>query len=544
MLIASLRPSVVRLPSRTYIECMNPNVTITRVDTTTKKSSRFVCHSRLVPYDTSDSDSSFDNSVDVVNDSPPDSPVFKIPPKKQNVCDRQTKDKSKSVDSGNKDKLSRFKGATSKEELRNLAGKSFAKSTDRKISWAVNLFRMWRQNRIDEGTGEGEISWCDVNWPDLDPEVLAHVLPTFINKIKRADGQDYPPNTVYSIIVMMQLFFEKKGQTWKLLDGKLFNSVRNTVDNIMKRRSMARIAQKVKCSEPISITDEEEMWDFGVLGEETPDTLRNTVMYLIGLTFALRGGKEHRALRNPHFDPQIVIKISEKSGMKYLVYTEDVVSKTNQGGLSGRKMKPKVVKAFGNPNPQRDLVRLYQKYVSLCPEEPKSDALYKYSLSEAKCRPCQWYCDKPVGINSIAKCVSNLMSQAGKTGNYTNHSLRVTTATRMFDNGIEEQLVKEKTRYKSDAVRSYKRMSDQIMEKAEKAVICPEIDRLVSPMHRPAPKEFDIDDDIASFDLFCMKKWPKKSQSCCRNGLCQAFGSEGLHGKKVKKVQLSIEFSD
>ncbi len=26
MLIASLRPSVVRLPSRTYIECMNPNI--------------------------------------------------------------------------------------------------------------------------------------------------------------------------------------------------------------------------------------------------------------------------------------------------------------------------------------------------------------------------------------------------------------------------------------------------------------------------------------------------------------------------------------
>ncbi len=65
----------------------------------------------------------------------------------------------------------------------------------------------------------------------------------------------------------------------------------------------------------------------------------------------------------------------------------------------------------------------------------------------------------------------------------------------------------------SDAVRSYKRTSDQLMEKAEKAVIYPEIDRLVSPMHRPAPKEFDIDDDIASFDLFCTKKWPNTNMS-------------------------------
>ena len=271
-------------------DSIDSEVAITRVETTSKRSSsRFVCHSGLVLYESSDSDISSEDIVDVENDSPPDSPVFRIPPKKAQIVVKDSTVKTKSSSDIPKDTSTRFKPATSKEELRELAGKSFAKSTDRKISWAVNLFRMWRQNRINEGTGEGEISWCDVDRPDLDPEVLAHVLLTFINEIKRADGQDYPPNTVYSIIVMMQLFFEKKGRTWKLLDGKLFNSVRNTVDNIMKRCSMSRIAQKVKRSEPISITDEEEMWDFGLLGEETPDVLRNTVMYLIGLTFALRG---------------------------------------------------------------------------------------------------------------------------------------------------------------------------------------------------------------------------------------------------------------
>ncbi len=279
--------------------------------------------------------------------------------------------------------------------------------------------------------------------------------------------------------------------------------------------------------------------------EESPDSLRSTVMYLIGLIFSLRGGKEHRALRNPHFDPQIVVKISEKMGRKYLEYTEDVVSKTNQGGLSGRKIKPKVVKAFGNPNPQKDLVRLYQKYVSLCPEELRSDALYKYSLSENKRRPCQWYSDKPVGINSIAKCVSNLMKQAGKNGNFTNHSLQVTAATRMFQGGIEEQLVKEKTGHKSDAVRTYKCTSDQLMEKAEKAVICPGIDTSVTTVQAQCPKEFDIDDDIASFDLFCTKKWPKETGAhCCKNGLCRMFGSTNMTGRKVKKVKLSVEFDD
>ncbi len=302
---------------------------------------------------------------------------------------------------------------------------------------------------------------------------------------------------------------------------------------------MARIAQKVKRSEPISITDKEEIWDFGILGEESADSLCNTVMYLIGLTFALRGGKKHRALRNPHFDPQTVVKMSDKSGMKYLVYTEDLVTKMNQGGLSGRKMKPKVVKAFGNLNPQHDLVHLYQKYVNLCPPEPKSNVLYKYSLCKANQRPCQWYSDKPVGINTISKCISNLMKQAGKKGNFINHSLHVTAATRMFEGGIEEQLVKEKTGHKSDAICTYKCTSDSLMEQAEKAVICPSLNKSLVPVKSP---EFDIDDDIVSFDLFCTKKYRKTGKKCCTNVLCSLFRGECVDGKKVKKLKVSVEF--
>ena len=319
-------------------------------DTPVKVTSRFVKNSGLVPYDSSFEKSEGDDScIEIDSDSDcvsnPLSPVFKIPPAvPRDVVSKPVKSSAKKV------KPSHFKKPLTKAELEFLSGKTFAQSTDRKISWAANLFRIWRQKRTDDGTGEGEISWCDLDDPGLDPEVLSHVLLTFINEIKCVDGEDYPPNTVYLIIVMLQLFFEKKGKTWKLLDGKDFNNLRNTIDNLIKRRSMERIAQKVKRSELITMTDEEEMWDFGVLSEENPDALRNTVMYLIGLTFALRGGKEHRALRNPHFNPQIQVKVSEKSGQKYLLYTEDIVSKTNQGGLSGRKISPKVVKAFGNPN--------------------------------------------------------------------------------------------------------------------------------------------------------------------------------------------------
>ncbi len=70
-----------------------------------------------------------------------------------------------------------------------------------------------------------------------------------------------------------------------------------------------------------------------------------------------------------------------------------------------------------------------------------------------------WYQDRPLGVNAVAKVVSTLMSRAGFKGQYTNHSLQVMAATRMFNAGVEEKVVKEKTGHKS------------VLHDAEKAVI-------------------------------------------------------------------------
>ncbi len=109
--------------------------------------------------------------------------------------------------------------------------------------------------------------------------------------------------------------------------------------------------------------------------------------------------------------------------------------------------------------------------MSLLLPDPKCNALYKYELPPGKVTAHTWYQDRPLGINAIAKVVNTLMTRAGIPGRFTNHSLRVTAATRMFNAGVEEQVVKERTGHKSDAVHAYKRMSDSVLEQAENAAI-------------------------------------------------------------------------
>ncbi len=364
-----------------------------------------------------------------------------------------------------------FKAPVFSAMQKKLTGKTFAESTDCKIGWAVSLYWDWRHARINSGELNDifQIINSDVDEPGLDKLNLSTALCAFLSDVKRADRSEYPGKTLCSLLIMIQLDLEKTGLDWKLLDDKEFLSVRNTLDNLMKERARSRVSVEKKF-DTITVENEEELWAQGLLGSDNPKQLREMVMYLVGLSFALRGGKEQWLLRCPPYNPQITVQ-SRADGTKFLEYRKDLQSKSNQGGLTTRKWQPKVVKALGNSDPSRNIVLLYDKYVSLLLPDPKCNALHKYELPLGKVTAHMWYQDCPLSINAVSKVVNTLMSRAGILGHFTNHSLHVTVATRMFNAGIEEQVIKERMGHKSDAVWAYKRTSDSVLEQAEKAAI-------------------------------------------------------------------------
>ena len=168
-------------------------------------------------------------------------------------------------------------------------------------------------------------------------------------------------------------------------------------------------------------------------------------------------GYEHRRLR--HSPAQI--QLFEPGERAYLVYREDV-SKTNQGGLASRKRKPKEVYQYANlENPSRCFVRIYKLYNSKCPTDRPKNAFYLTPLGRPK--ESVWYSRTPLGHNVLGKIVTDMMKQAGYDGHYTNHSLRVSLATRLFDAQVDEQLIMSRTGHSStDGVRAYKRASSHL----------------------------------------------------------------------------------
>ena len=187
--------------------------------------------------------------------------------------------------------------------------------------------------------------------------------------------------------------------------------------------------------------------------EKTPQSLLDTVIFYNGMYFALRSGREHRKIRNSLCQIEIVKKSGERS---YLLYHEDT-SKNHQGGLKGHKTKPKVVKHHSNTeNPKRCFVTLFKKYRQLCPDDPLLNAFY-LQPSRSPTDTC-WYTKQPLGKTTLNDTVPRLCNQAGIKGFKTNHGLRATAATRLYQSGVDEQQIMERTGHQSiEGYGSYKR---------------------------------------------------------------------------------------
>ena len=187
-----------------------------------------------------------------------------------------------------------------------------------------------------------------------------------------------------------------------------------------------------------------------------------SIFIISGLHFALRAGKEHRALRGGPTS-QLTIH-SDPDGKRYVQYTEDT-SKARQGGINNVNSAPKTVRAYeNNVNPHRCIVRLLEKYESLCPK-PRPNFFYLKPLKSSAKYTTIWFASKPIGWNMLNSTVSKVCRNAKLDGFRTNHSLKATAATRLYSRGLDEQLIQEITGHKSLAVRKYKRTPSNLKRK-------------------------------------------------------------------------------
>ena len=346
----------------------------------------------------------------------------------------------------------RFAIPKSEEEVQQARKARIPKKTQTDTKYCVDIWKNWsiyRNSVVNTEQVNEDITALDNNG-------IQYWMSRFVLEVRKKDGSEYPPNTLHHICCGILRHLRESGRPdIDIFKDSSFADFRATLDGEMKRLQSLGIGAKKRQAEPLTEEEEERLWQTGQLGEHSPQALLDTMLFMHGVYFALRSGQEHRNLR---FDPAQVELIESPGQRAYLRYTEDI-SKNNPGGLKGRKYKPKVVIQHENlDNPDRCFVRLFRLYQSKCPDSRPKDAFYLRPL--AKPTENCWYAPRAIGHHTLHNTVSRICTAAGIRGFKTNHSLRVTAATRLFQAGVDEQLIMERTGHHStDGIRVYKRSS-------------------------------------------------------------------------------------
>ena len=229
-----------------------------------------------------------------------------------------------------------------------------------------------------------------------------------------------------------------------------FKELHAALDNLGHQLRSEGVGTEVEHASVISTEEEDALWEQGILGYDNPKSLLRAVFYLNGKNFCLRRGSEHRNLK--------LSQLQRSTNPDQYVYTENG-SKNRSGRLSERSIANKRVPIISTYEQvgKRCHVYLLDMYISKMPMEAKeSDYFYLRPLEYTPSDPsAPWFYDSPVGEHKLGGMVKDMFTEIGLSGK-SNHSLRATGASVLFQTNVPEKIIQERTGHRSiKALRLY-----------------------------------------------------------------------------------------
>lgn len=234
------------------------------------------------------------------------------------------------------------------------------KNTERHTVWSSNCYRTWAKARNVEFRDfhpEDSRFPSVPNLEELNVEQMNYWLSRFALEVKKRDGADYRHEVLYSLFCGVNRVIREKYPALSLFHAPELKPLQTTLDGRLKELQ-AKQQPFTKQADAISCSDESQMWSTGVLGTHSPKAVINTLLYLSGKLFVLRGGQELRELSHDQIE-----FLERQDGTMAVTYKERV-SKTNQGGLKRRKIERKNVQHIEDPMDERSFTFIYHFYVN------------------------------------------------------------------------------------------------------------------------------------------------------------------------------------
>ncbi|XP_028410790.1 uncharacterized protein KIAA1958-like [Dendronephthya gigantea] len=177
-------------------------------------------------------------------------------------------------------------------------------NTTRHALWSSNVYKKWAEARNKEFRDfvpeNAEFKHVP-NLEDLTVKKINYWFSRLALEVRKVDGGEYKHEVLYSLFCGLNRSIQVKHPALNMSNSPELRPLQQALDGRLKELQATQKPGK-KTAAAVSVTDERQMWDAGVLGTGSPDSIINTLLFLTGKLFALRGGKEQRELTRDQFE--------------------------------------------------------------------------------------------------------------------------------------------------------------------------------------------------------------------------------------------------
>lgn len=379
---------------------------------------------------------------------------------------------------------------------------------------------------------------------------LNECLKCFYTSARKQDGTFYKTTSLKSIRAAIDRFLRSppRSKQFSITAHPAFTEANKVLDAFVKDlRKSGKIAGLVH-KRAISKEQIQKLYDSGELGSadsKNPAQLQRTAWLYLGLFFGRRGRENQREMK-----PGMLALRETPQGVEYFELNRKMpgslpATKNHQGGLADAEDESDA-KIFSVPESPRCPVKTIKNYLAHL--NPSLDVLFQKprEVRSSSFIPEQvqvWYCNVPIGANTLDNMLKAMCKRAGIEPHLTNHCLRATSVTILSDSNCETRHIKAVTGHKSDqSIESYNDRPSIDQQRAMSCILSTFLDNNNAENEVSADKENESTRSLHHQSKFSSESVQvqaspasvvvQSNQLCVSNGIASGV-SHGEQGSRI-----------
>ncbi|KAH0822440.1 hypothetical protein GEV33_000349 [Tenebrio molitor] len=265
-----------------------------------------------------------------------------------------------------------------------------------KYTFGVNAWKQWVTTKNAELEKSSKFAKpFKTEILQLTADELNYSLCLFVKEVRKPNGAEYAPDTIFYLCLGIQQYLFENNRIDNIFCDPYYEQFTDSLDEVARKFSVLYNDSHYI----VTRVEEEHLWESKQLGAHSPHVLLSTLMFFNTKHFNLTTVQEHMQLSFSHIMKHWK-RNPNQAGVARVPGSRNVLLRfyPPQTAMQNNTRKKKVYEQQENDeNPLRCPVKLYEFYLSKCPESVKTRNDVFYLQPERSCVP-----DSPVWYSTTA----------------------------------------------------------------------------------------------------------------------------------------------